>query len=187
MQILPICINVCNMLAWCCEMQALGSEMLVLGSDMLAKCSQMLATLHQYAGKVLPYANAGRKLLYDITAGPMQSYARPVQHNCSVRLGAENLAPWHHLAPRLVPNLAPDLAPGLAPSLSFGAIFFLAPGFGAETYHFWRHLMFWRRNSISGASFWRQGPSGWPRPDCWGRGNLGTWKSGNLRSQKIIN
>ena len=38
MQILPICINVCNMLAWCCEMQALGSEMLVQGSDMLAKC-----------------------------------------------------------------------------------------------------------------------------------------------------
>ena len=38
MQILAICINMCNMLAWCCEVQALGSEMLVLGSDMLAKC-----------------------------------------------------------------------------------------------------------------------------------------------------
>ena len=68
----------CNMLAWSCETQTLGSEMLVPCSDMLAKCSQMLATLHQYAGKVLPYANAARKLLYDITAGPMQSYARPV-------------------------------------------------------------------------------------------------------------
>ena len=56
MQILAICINMCNMLAWSCEVQALGSEMLVPGSDMLAKCSQMLATLHQYPGKVLPYA-----------------------------------------------------------------------------------------------------------------------------------
>ena len=37
MQILAICINMCNMLAWCCEMQALGSEMLVLGSDMLSQ------------------------------------------------------------------------------------------------------------------------------------------------------
>ena len=136
MQILAICINMCKMLAWCCAVQALASEMLVLGSDMLAKCSQMLAPLHQYADKVLPYANA-----------------RPVQHNCSVH---SSLAPRHHLAPRLVPNLAPNLAPGLAPSLNFGAIFFLAPGFGAETYHFWRNLVFWRRNSIFVASFWRR-------------------------------
>ena len=114
------------MLAWCCAVQALASEMLVLGSDMLAKCSQMLAPLQQYAGKVLPYANAARWLLYDITAGPMQLYARPVSI-----IAVSGLAPRHHLAPCLVPNLASDLAPGLAPSLSFGAFFF-----GAGI---WRH------------------------------------------------
>ena len=86
---------------------------------------------------------------------------------CSI-ITVSSLAPRRHLAPRrnlapcLVPNLAPDLAPGLAPRLNFGAIFFLAPGFGAETYHFWRHLMFWRRISISGAKFWRRGCSGVP-------------------------
>ena len=72
MQILAICINMYKMLAWCCEVQALGGGVLVPGSDMLAKCSQMLAPLHQYADKVLPYANAALWLLYDVTAGPMQ-------------------------------------------------------------------------------------------------------------------
>ena len=88
---------------------------------------------HQYAGKVLPYANAVRRLLYDITAGPMQSYARPVQHNCSVRLGAENLSALHHLALCLVPNLASDLiGAGLGAEFELWR-YFLAQGLGVTT------------------------------------------------------
>ena len=114
---------------------------------------QMLAPLQQYADKVLPYANAVLWLLY------LRALCSDTLGLCSI-IALSSLAPKHHLAPRLVPNLAPDLAPGLAPNLSFGAIFFLAPGFGAETYHFWRHIVFWRRILISGASFWRRGSSG---------------------------